>query len=201
VVNVRNRGRLPHWEDSPATYFVTFRLADSLPKETIEQLKFERHDILATAKAMGRDLSPGERARLDDLFNEKIDASLDAGKGERRLADPRIAWMTSETLLHFDGTRYRLFVWCVMPNHVHVVFRPLAEHKLSAILHSWKSYSAKEANRILGCVGPFWQREYYDHLVRGERDFHRIVRYVIENPRKAKLTDWPWVGVLREPKR
>ncbi|MGA8012246.1 MAG: transposase [Candidatus Acidiferrales bacterium] len=150
---------------------------------------------------MGRDLSPGERARLDDLFNEKIEASLDAGKGERRLADPRIARMTSETLLHFDGTRYRLFVWCVMPNHVHVVFRPLAEHKLSAILHSWKAYSAKEANRILGCVGPYWQREYYDHLVRDERDFHRIVRYVIENPRNAKLNDWPWVGVLREPKR
>jgi REP element-mobilizing transposase RayT len=82
----------------------------------------------------------------------------------------------------------------VMPNHVHVVFQPLAEHKLSAILHAWKSYSAKEANRILRRSGDFWQREYYDHLIRDERDLQRCIRYVLDNPKKASLKDWPWVG-------
>ena len=195
MVTVRNRGRLHHWEASAATYFVTFRVADSLPHTTIEQFEFERRDIVATAAAMHRELSLHERERLAQLFDEKIDAYLDAGSGAAHLADPRVARMTARTLLHFDEVRYRLFAWCLMPNHVHVVFQPLADRKLSGILHAWKSYSANQANRILGRSGEFWQREYYDHLVRDEKDFRRVVRYVPENPRKAKLVDWPWVGV------
>jgi REP element-mobilizing transposase RayT len=195
VVTVRNRGRLPHWEETPATYFVTFRLADSLPKSTVEEFEFERKDILATAEAMGRGLSLVERMRLAELFNDKIDAYLDAGSGESHLADSRIAQAVTKTLLHFDKVRYRLFAWCLMPNHVHVVFQPLAGRKLSEILHTWKSYSAKEANRTLGRHGAFWQREYYDHLVRNEKDFRRIVRYVMDNPKKANLKNWPLVGV------
>ena len=80
-----------------------------------------------------------------------------------------------------------------MPNHVHVVFRPIGNHQLAAILHSWKSYTANAANRILKRTGSFWQREYYDHLIRNEEDFLRIVRYVMNNPVKAGLRDWPWV--------
>jgi REP element-mobilizing transposase RayT len=195
VVTIRNRGRLPHWEETPATYFVTFRLADSLPKAAVDAFEFERTDILATAQAMKRELSIVERQRLAELFNDKIEAYLDAGRGESYLADSRVARAVQQTLLHFHGLRYRLFAWCLMPNHVHVVFQPLADRKLSEILHTWKSYSAKEANRILGRIGAFWQREYYDHLVRNEKDFRRIVRYVIDNPKKAQLTNWPWVGV------
>jgi REP element-mobilizing transposase RayT len=101
----------------------------------------------------------------------------------------------AETLLHYDRVRYLLLAWCVMPNHVHVVFRPMENHTLAQIVQTWKSYSAHKANRLLGRSGEFWQREYYDHLVRDEADLHRIVRYVLENPRKAKLADWPWVGV------
>jgi REP element-mobilizing transposase RayT len=195
VVTVRSRGRLPHWEDSPATYFVTFRLADSLPKAAIDRIEFERKAILATAQAMGRKPSLLERMRLAEVFNDKVEAYLDAGSGEQYLAESRVAQAVTNTLLHFDRIRYRLFTWCVMPNHVHVVFQPLAGRELSEIVHTWKSYSAKEANRILGRVGAFWQREYYDHLVRNEKEFLRVVRYVKDNPRKAKLTDWPWVGV------
>jgi REP element-mobilizing transposase RayT len=194
VITIRSRGRLPHWESTPATYFVTFRLADSLPKRVIERFEFERRDILATARAMKRDLSPGELKRLARLFNENIDKYLDAGSGENYLTDPTIAQATMQALLHFDEERYRLLVWCLMPNHVHVVFRPLANHQLSEILHTWKSYSANQANRILGRTGVFWQREYYDHLVRDEKDFRRVIRYVLDNPRKAKLLNWPWVG-------
>ena len=195
MITVRSRGRLPHWEEIPATYFVTFRLADSLPKKAIEAFEFERKDILATAKAMQRDLSYGERKRLTELFDQKIEAYLDAGTGERYLTDPRIARVAAEALLHFDKIRYRLFAWCLMPNHVHVVFQPLAGHKLSVILHTWKSYSAKRANSILGLSGVFWQREHHDHLVRNENELRRIVRYVLDDPRKAKLVNWPWVGV------
>jgi REP element-mobilizing transposase RayT len=83
-----------------------------------------------------------------------------------------------------------------MPNHAHVVFSPLAEHKLKDILHSWKSFSAEEANRLLGRTGHFWQREYLDHLVRNEASLLKITRYVKENPQRAGLRNWPWVGVI-----
>jgi len=156
---------------------------------------FERKNIVATANAMHRELSAGERERLAELFSDKIDAFLDAGRGRAYLKSPDVARATRDTLLHFDGARYQLSAWCLMPNHVHVVFRPLQGYALASIVHTWKSYSAHEANRILKRSGSFWQREYYDHLVRNEEDFLRIVRYVIENPKKANLASWPWVGV------
>ncbi|MGB2622861.1 MAG: transposase [Candidatus Acidiferrum sp.] len=81
-----------------------------------------------------------------------------------------------------------------MPNHVHVVFSPLESHTLEAILHSWKSFSAGQANRLLGRTGPFWQREYFDHLVRHESSLQKIIQYVKDNPKRANLRNWPWVG-------
>lgn len=194
MVTVRRRKRLPHWEESPATYFVTFRLADSLPSAVLRKIEFERKDIVATAKAMDRELTVHERQRLAKLFGEKVESQLDAGTGECFLARPIIAQLAAQTLSHFEGVRYRIFAWCVMPNHVHVVFRPSAGHKLAGIIHSWKSYSAKEANWILKRSGDFWQREYYDHLVRDERDLRRCIEYVLDNPQKARLIRWPWVG-------
>lgn len=195
MVTIRSRGRLPHWEESPATYFVTFRLADSLPQAALKKIEFERRDILATANAMHRNPSPAERLQLEALFDRKIERYLDAGRGQCHLSNPEVARMVTQALLHFDGARYRLCAWCLMPNHVHVIFQPLEGHALTEILHTWKSYSANRANRILGRAGEFWQREYYDHLVRDEKDFYRVIQYVLDNPQKARLRDWPWVGI------
>jgi REP element-mobilizing transposase RayT len=80
-----------------------------------------------------------------------------------------------------------------MPNHVHVVFQPFEGHSLDKTLHSWKSYTSTLANKLLNRSGAFWQREYYDHIIRNEKQFHRIIEYVLENPQKAGLKDWPWV--------
>ncbi len=194
MVTIRNRGRLPHWEDGFAVYFVTFRLADSLPAVVLREFKFERRDIAATAKMMRRELSLLERVRLAKVFASKIEAHLDAGSVSCLLANPDVASVFVETLRHFEGSRYRLHAWCVMPNHVHVVFQPLGEYKLSAILHAWKSYSTHKANQILRRSGTLWQREYYDHLIRDERDLHRCIQYIINNPKKAGLKNWRWVG-------
>jgi REP element-mobilizing transposase RayT len=73
--------------------------------------------------------------------------------------------------LHFDGQRYRLLAWVVMPNHVHVLIETMTGHTLAAVLHSWKSYTAKEANRLLGRTGDFWQPEYFDRFIRDDRHF------------------------------
>jgi len=105
-----------------------------------------------------------------------------------------VAEVVAGSLKHFDGERYRLVAWCLMPNHVHAVVQPLAGNELPEILHSWKSFSSKEANRLLGRSGQFWQPEYYDHLIRDEQDFGRQVEYVLTNPQRAGLENWKWMG-------
>ncbi|MGH9747312.1 MAG: transposase [Candidatus Acidiferrales bacterium] len=190
--SIRSRRRLPHWEADDAIYFVTFRLSDSLPESVVERIQFERHDIIATARSAHRELSLSEHKRLKTLFGEHLDANLDRGAGQCFLANPAVADVVAESLLHFHLKRYLLYAWCVMPNHVHVLFRLLLANDLAAVLHSWKSYSAKKANRLLLRSGEFWQREYFDHLVRSEDEFHRLVAYILQNPEKAGLHDWRW---------
>jgi menaquinone-specific isochorismate synthase len=191
-LRVRNR-RLPHWEVEGAVYLVTFRLADSLPKQALQKLDRERKDILATASQMGRSLTAAERRRMGQLQARGLERILDAGAGKCFLRDAAIARVVVNALQEFDGPRYRLFAWSVMPNHVHVLFQAIGKVTLAGILHSWKSFSAKAANQILGRNGEFWQREYHDHIIRNAIEFDRAMRYVTENPSKAGLKNWPWV--------
>jgi REP element-mobilizing transposase RayT len=191
-LTIRSR-RLPHWEVQEAVYFITFRLADSLPKTALQKTASRRKDITETAAQMSRALTASERRKLVQLHARRIEGALDDGAGECFLRNPAIASVVATALKEFDGSRYWLFAWCVMPNHVHVLFQSIGKISLAGILHSWKSYSAKAANQILGRNGEFWQREYHDHLIRNMAEFERAVRYVVENPSKAGLENWPWV--------
>lgn len=192
-IHVRSRGHLPHWERNQACYFVTFRLADSIPKQVLEKLESERQSVMRTAKQAGRELTVSEKHHIARFAN--LEKYLDQGFGACHLAKPQIAQIVAAAIQFFDTQRYSLFAWCVMPNHVHVVLRPFPGIELAAILHSWKSFSAKKINALLGAQGGFWEREYYDHLVRNEADLNRVVCYVAENPSKAGLKDWPWIWV------
>lgn len=192
-ISIRNRGHLPHWEASSATYFVTFRLADSLPQHVLKPILFARTDIPATAAQMGREISESEGKRLLKLHSRRIEKYLDGGAGACLLENNAVAEVVADSLRQFHDMRYRLYAWCVMPNHVHAVFQVLPGNTLPAILHSWKSFSAKRANEILQRSGGFWQREYYDRLIRDGAEFCRAVRYVVDNPGKAGLKDWRWV--------
>jgi REP element-mobilizing transposase RayT len=187
---------LPHREGGQSIYFVTFRLADSLPGDLLTQLRKERR-ILEDAKQAGTDVA-AERVRLHKLraILRKAERCLDSGFGRCYMRDFRIARIVADAIRHFHGKRYRLFAWCVMPNHVHVIFSPLGDYRLETILHSWKSFSALEANRLLRRSGRFWQREYFDHLVHHEASLLKMTQYVQENPERAGLRSWPWVGVL-----
>jgi len=193
-ITKRYRGRPPHWESHNATYFVTFRLADSLPADVLDTYRFERQNIIITAQQMNRPLSPAETLRLEQLFDDRIQDHLDRGYGECHLAKPEIAELIANSLRHFHPMRYDLAAWCVMPNHVHVLFRPIPPFDLASILHSWKSFTAKQANILLQCTGTFWLDEYYDHLVRDTQDLHRICHYIALNPIKAGLKNWPWLS-------
>lgn len=166
---IRDRGYLPHWEKDEATYFITFRLYDSLPE------------------GVGRKSARAAHEALDHCY------------GSCHLRDPRVADAVQESIHFLDGTRYRLLAWCVMPNHVHVVFRILPGYDLKRIMHSLLSFTANRANKLLGRTGTFWQREYYDHMVRNEEELGRAIRYVLENPTKAGLVNWPWVGSESAP--
>lgn len=110
--------------------------------------------------------------------------------------DPRIASTVQNALLFFDGRRYRLHAWVVMPNHVHALLTPLAGWELGQILHFWKSFTANECNKLLGRHGKFWQKESFDRYVRDERHYHNAVAYIERNPVKAGLCekpeDWRW---------
>ena len=144
-IRIRTRGHLPHWERESGTYFVTFRLADSLPQSAVTSFKAERDSILPTARQQERDLTPSEQKRLAHLFAERIEKQLDSGVGECHLVNPRIARLVADALRHFEEKRYRLWAWCVMPNHVHVVVELRSGQSLAKVLHSWKSYSANSA--------------------------------------------------------
>jgi REP element-mobilizing transposase RayT len=196
-VKIRQGARLPHWTREGATYAVTFRAADSLPKAVLEAWEFERRNLIRTARQFGRPLTSHEEKRLDQLFSEKVEKYLDEGQGKCWLRQDRIARVVAGALGFFEGGQYRLFAWCVMPNHVHVVLQPLPGHDLPAILHSWKSYTAKEINKALQTTGRFWEVEYYDHLIRDARDFRAQIEYVLGNPQKARLKNWKWMAVAQ----
>jgi REP element-mobilizing transposase RayT len=193
TINKRQGSYLPHWTREGAIYALTFRLADALPRRVLEAWLFERRNIIRTAEQMNRPLSEHEQQRLQQLHSDRIESYLDAGHGDCWLRRPAVAQLVADALHHFDAQRYRLHAWCIMPNHVHVIVEPLPGHELPALLHSWKSFIAKAANRLLNRTGEFWQPEYYDHLIRDEGDYAHAMRYLLGNPVVAGLRDWPWV--------
>ncbi len=178
------RRSLPHWEQEGATYFVTFRLADSLPAEKIAELEEERSRWLAKHP---EPWSLEEKRDYYERFSARIEEWLDAGYGSAVLARPEAGEIVAQALQHFDGERYALRSWVVMPNHVHVLVTPNVGHKLGDILHSWKRFTAQEINRLLGSSGQLWQRESYDHIVRDAEALARIADYIEGNPGKAGL--------------
>ena len=124
-----------------------------------------------------------------------METYLDAGHGSCFLKEARIAELVEKALHHFDGVRYRLLSWVVMPNHVHVLIDPLEGWALERIVHSWKSFTAHEANRILGRQGDFWQHDYWDRFIRGPDHLRRAIEYIHANPVRAGLVSRPGLWI------
>ena len=198
-----SRDHLPHFKKEGGSYFVTFRLAGTLPATVLQQFKQEREQILQHALAAKRPLTWQEQEELFRWYSTRVDAYLDAGHGECYLRQHQIAKLVAGALRYFDGQRYELRAWVVMPNHVHAVVWPRPPETLSRVLHSWKSFTSNEANKALSRSGEFWQDESYDHLIRDDDDHARWVAYTINNPVSARLCarpeDWPWSSAFRPP--
>lgn len=204
MAGFHHRDHLPHLKREGGSYFVTFRLAGSLPREVLLRLKQEREQIMAQALAAKRPLTWREQEELFRWYSSRVDAYLDAGHGDCWLRRPEIAQCVADAIRFHAGQRFDLLAWVVMPNHVHVVVRPLPGWTLSKVLQGWKGYTASAANKLLHRKGTFWQSESFDHLIRNDEDLHRCCHYTTMNPVNAgfceSLEAWPWSSLHRKPK-
>jgi REP element-mobilizing transposase RayT len=177
-----SRGYLPHFDGGELAQFITFRLEDSLPREVLIRWKEE--------------LKREKSAEVRALMRRRVEAYLDQGHGHCYLRNRDIAEMVQNALLFHDQTKYRLAAWVVMPNHVHLLCTPSAGFALGEVMHSVKSFSASEANKMLARSGRFWQKEYFDRYIRNARQFAMTVTYIEMSPVKANLCekpdDWPF---------
>ncbi len=186
--------RLPHIQIAGATYFITFRLANSLPIEALDKLAEDKQKINKLPESQKESAHRAWFAKYDDYLDQALHGSL-------YLKNEQVADMVAESILFRDGGVYDLISYCIMLNHVHLVCTPLEKlagtyYGLTEILHSLKRHTAREANKILQRSGTFWQDESYDHIIRDDAELERIVKYVLYNPVKAKLVkeqaDWKW---------
>jgi putative transposase len=202
---------LLHYQPRDATFLVTIRLDGSLPPTVIEQLRQEM-EVFDRRLAGIRNLTRrwDEYSSFRQEYFEKFEALLDGTtRGPTWLRNPSIADLVTEVIRYRDRTAYDLLAYCVMPNHVHILFTPLnteapdvvgrpdwSTYNVTAILSSLKWYTAVQANRILERTGSFWQHESYDHVIRDSKDLERLLWYTLLNPVKAGLAmawrEWRW---------
>ncbi len=185
-----SRGYLPHVEAEERIQHISFHLADSLPKSAINRMEFELKSLAPEKRTVER------RKRLETL--------IDAGHGSCILREPAIAEIVESTLLHFDGARYFLIAWVIMPNHVHAVIEPHGAWTAASITASWKQFTARKIraqlyglDRRIGTPGvPIWHREYWDRYARNEFHLQKMIDYTHQNPVAAGLVktaaEWPW---------
>jgi REP element-mobilizing transposase RayT len=175
----KSRRNLPHWRQDGKTYFVTFRLADSLPASRRRELERDRAEWKKShGDVHPSELTPAERARYFELFHKRLQRWLDAGEGSCLLERPTARKIVRDALRHFEGTRYELGESVVAANHAHVLVTPAPGEDLSAILHSWKSFTAKAINKEAGRTGPLWRDENFDHLVRSGAQLAKYEEYI-----------------------
>jgi REP element-mobilizing transposase RayT len=177
-----SRGYLPHFDGIEIPQFITIHLADSIPQKVIKRWKHELESLQY------------EKERI--LLQRRIEKYLDQGYGEALLKGLSVATMVQNSLLKSDGIRYRLSAWVVMPNHLHALMTRFGKYELKDILHSLKSFTAHEANKMLHRSGQFWLEDYFDRYMRNQEHFDRTVKYIEDNPVKAGLCkrpgDWPF---------
>lgn len=176
--------RLPHWQQKGAVYFVTFRLADAVPRHLRTQWESERD---AWLRVHPQPWSAEVQREYHNRFSGAIECWLDAGHGSCVLRRHDCAEVVAKALHHFYGDKIAQIAWVVMPNHVHAVFVLNPAWPLEKIILSWKGFTARRINPLIGRKGSFWQRDYFDRLVRDARHLANCIRYIRRNPTKARL--------------
>lgn len=172
-----SRGYLPHCDEPGRVQAITYRLADSIPTQLIAEW-------------------PALAEQMSDQIRARYHAVLDEGRGACVLRRPDIATLVQDSLLHYDGSHYRLLAWVIMPNHVHIIVELVPGHALPAIVRDWKSFSAYQINHLLQSEGKLWSRDYFDRYMRNEAHLQQAITYAEYNPVKAGLVqtpeEWPF---------
>lgn len=188
------RSLLPHIQPKNGNFFVTFRLKMQLPEKISQSLSRN----YAKNKVDGRSLKWKSFEEQFSMYDNYLDFIK---TGPQYLSNSRIADMICKAIEYRDLKCYELICYSIMSNHVHLVIKKTKDY-LFNIMKSLKGYTAWEANKILGRKGPFWQVEYYDHLIRDKNDLINHINYTINNPVKAKLvhiwSDWRYTYLKEE---
>jgi type I restriction enzyme R subunit len=202
-MNTQIRTRhLPHWDVPGSTYFITSCLAGSIPAKGLLDIVKYRNELARSERPQETPAPEWEYLREKMAF-ARTELWLDSSPAVRHLADSQLAQVVVDSIFHFAGERYELLAYVVMPSHFHWVFRPTEEWVTSLgrtvakrpprerIMHTLKTHTGLECNKLLSRRGMFWQDESYDHCVRDEAELFRIIEYVENNPVKA--------GFVRDP--
>jgi REP element-mobilizing transposase RayT len=198
---------LPHWRQDGATYFVTFRLVDSIPSDawrSIQREAVEWRDRVEREALKSGGAVPGAFRLEYETFQHrhlsKVESILDSGLGSCVLAQSEVRQVVTDALKFFDGTRYRLHAFVVMPNHVHLCVTPMEGWELEELLKSWKGFTSRQINLALKRTGSLWQSESYNRIIRDAEHFARVVRYIGKNAVKVGLDADAyslWLGCAR----
>ena len=199
------RRNLPHWHPPNAVFFITISLEGSLPKHILNRLKEERDFEINKLHEQGLDDKVLKEVinQKQEFYFGKFDALLDNPQNDvKYLANPKIAKIVTDSLHYLDGKSYKLICYTIMSNHIHFIIYKVTE-PLYKIMMNFKGFTGREANKILNNKGhKFWNREYYDRVIRDRREFTTKVKYVLFNPVKAKLvenwSDWKFSWIRKE---
>ncbi len=180
------RNHLPHWQQEGATYFVTWRLKDSIPQALMEEWNRERAGWMKLNPPPWTDEREAEFHRR---FSTRIDRMMDEGHGECFLRNADCRDVLMESLRMFEGERFLMHSWVAMPNHVHALFSLPEGGKLETVVGGWKGNTAKGMNAVLGRKGALWQKDYFDRMVRDWDHMFNVARYIRRNPVKAGIRE------------
>ena len=185
----------PHWSQAGAVVFITFRTHDSIPREVLQRWEREKqewlrrrgHDAAEHWSVVLPRLTEKDRADFQKEFRRCREEFLDTCHGRCLLRRRELAQIVADSLLYFDGQRYRMGDFIVMPNHAHLLAAFAAAEAMKAECDSWLHYTAIQINKAIEEKGKFWQQEPFDHLVRSAEQYDYLRRYIADNPHKAGL--------------
>ncbi len=169
-----SRGFLPHCDFPGLIQSVSVHLFDSVPVEVLERW----------IRELDTECDKKSQAKL----RSRIEHYEDMGYGNCFLSDANVARLVEDALLYFDGERYDILAWCIMPNHLHSLFVPRLGYSLTDIVQNWKSYTAHQANKWLRRSGEFWFPDYFDEFMKTTKQLEATIDYIELNPVTARLT-------------
>ncbi|MCA9190153.1 MAG: transposase [Planctomycetales bacterium] len=188
------RGSLcePTLETNPSSSPTGHNANDSNPQDSVDcrnqqaLVRGANHDYQHWSRLLPL-LTDAERHPFEFHFNRCREMKLDECLGACLLKKPELAQIVADSLLHFDGDRYRMGDFVIMPNHVHLLAAFDTPERMEKQFDSWLHYTAFRINRVIGSCEHFWQQEPFDHLVRSPEQYEYLRQYIQSNPDKAGL--------------